>query len=179
MVEKVLPLVSEIEEGIFLGGIPFPTSDPPGSHMFNNLRTPHIYIKDRGIRKLISFTDERVHWNIPQGAAKYIHIVMKDSPDVNIEKFFWPITCQIRDSKRRGEKVLIHCHMGVSRSATALAAYYIIFGLPHNPRPTVEQAISFIREKRPFINPNPGFMEALYKLHKRVSMGFYSGLSCD
>ncbi|KAJ6457060.1 protein-tyrosine phosphatase-like protein [Mycena vitilis] len=68
-----------------------------------------------------------------------------------------PDTCHfIEDALANGGRVLIHCIMGVSRSATVLAAY-----LMKSRSLTTTAAISFIRQYRPRIQPNYGFVKQL------------------
>jgi len=56
----------------------------------------------------------------------------------------------------RGEKVLVHCTAGVSRSASVVI-YYLMkkFNL------SFEEADQIVRSKRPIIEPNPGFRKQL------------------
>jgi protein-tyrosine phosphatase len=49
-----------------------------------------------------------------------------------------------------GHKVLVHCHEGKSRSAGLVAAYLVRQGKFND----VEEAIEFLRTKRPRVNPN-------------------------
>ncbi|GAO48472.1 phosphatases II [Saitoella complicata NRRL Y-17804] len=53
-------------------------------------------------------------------------------------------------------KVMIHCVAGVSRSATLLAAY-----LMSTLKIGLDDALRMMREKRPQVEPNPGFMRQL------------------
>ena len=53
-------------------------------------------------------------------------------------------------------KVFIHCAYGVSRSSTLLAAY-----LMHMRGMGVSGAIKYIKQKRPQVQPNVGFLAAL------------------
>ena len=53
-------------------------------------------------------------------------------------------------------QVLIHCQMGMSRSSTL-----VILWLMHKHGMNLREATAFTRAKRPFINPNPGFMQQL------------------
>lgn len=50
-----------------------------------------------------------------------------------------------------GHKVLVHCHEGKSRSAGLVAAYLVRALGQFND---VEEAIEFLRTKRPRVNPN-------------------------
>ncbi|KAJ4922259.1 hypothetical protein JOQ06_019513 [Pogonophryne albipinna] len=58
----------------------------------------------------------------------------------------------------RGGKVLVHCHVGVSRSATLVLAYLM---LKHNLSPV--EAICAVRQNRGVI-PNRGFLRQLIRL---------------
>lgn len=51
---------------------------------------------------------------------------------------------------------LVHCHFGVSRSATLVIAY-----LMEKYRLSYEQAHAYVKQRRNFINPNPGFVNQL------------------
>jgi protein-tyrosine phosphatase len=52
--------------------------------------------------------------------------------------------------------VLVHCYAGISRSATIVLAY-----LMRKNQWTLEQAFRYVRERRPIIYPNIGFLNAL------------------
>ncbi|KAI7834370.1 protein-tyrosine phosphatase-like protein [Kickxella alabastrina] len=55
-----------------------------------------------------------------------------------------------------GGRVLVHCMAGQSRSATAAAAY-----LMHEQKLTAEQAVQAVKQRRPQIYPNQGFLDQL------------------
>ena len=75
----------------------------------------------------------------------------------------------IEECINRDGKILIHCYHGVSRSAAILAAYLLKLCLDNkHAEPydmvdfgTVEDAITFIRSRRPIVCPNEGFMSQL------------------
>ncbi|ROW01008.1 hypothetical protein VSDG_02748 [Cytospora chrysosperma] len=56
----------------------------------------------------------------------------------------------------RSGRVLIHCTQGISRSATIVAAY-----LMWRKRESAARILTFIKNKRPNINPNEGFLDQL------------------
>ena len=67
----------------------------------------------------------------------------------------------IDESQRDGRPCLVHCAMGVSRSATVCAAWLMSrqqLGMP--------AALNLIRQVRPEIQPNLGFVAALHALEK-------------
>lgn len=81
-----------------------------------------------------------------------IHLLyeLEDTSDVNIEQYFDEMTNFIANAVENGN-ILIHCLMGVSRSATSLIAYYVRY----KNYKTIK-AYKYIKKKR-MIYPNPGF----------------------
>ncbi|KAK4309430.1 hypothetical protein Pmani_018927 [Petrolisthes manimaculis] len=65
-----------------------------------------------------------------------------------------------------GGCVLVHCIAGISRSTTIIAAYLIKH---HNMNPN--EAVTFIKEKRPFVNPNSGFIHQLHEYYENITQG--------
>jgi len=63
---------------------------------------------------------------------------------------------QINSYLQRGEKVLVHCRMGISRSVSLLIAYLIKYH-----QLSTQQALKLIRTQRSIANPNPGFLRQL------------------
>jgi len=62
----------------------------------------------------------------------------------------------IQEAKEEGTSCLVHCKMGVSRSATVVLAY-----LMKEFNWTYEQTFQFTKQKRNCINPNDGFKQQL------------------
>ncbi|KAJ7344148.1 hypothetical protein JRQ81_000098 [Phrynocephalus forsythii] len=61
----------------------------------------------------------------------------------------------ISDARAKG-RVLVHCKMGVSRSGSTVIAYAMKeYGW------SLERALGHVRERRPIVHPNPGFMRQL------------------
>lgn len=58
--------------------------------------------------------------------------------------------------RAQGTRVLVHCKMGVSRSAATVVAYAMKqYGW------SLEQALHHVQELRPIARPNPGFLRQL------------------
>lgn len=58
--------------------------------------------------------------------------------------------------RTQGSRVLVHCKMGVSRSGSTVIAYAMKeYGW------SLERALGHVRERRPIVHPNPGFMRQL------------------
>ncbi|KIY66872.1 phosphatases II [Cylindrobasidium torrendii FP15055 ss-10] len=88
-------------------------------------------------------------------------LLIDDEEDADIMVHFLPAITFIQTELDKGRGVLVHCHAGMSRSATIVAAYLMYTG-----GLTVEQSLAQIREKRPQIEPNPGFLLQLELFHK-------------
>lgn len=68
----------------------------------------------------------------------------------------FPDTDRARPHRAQGTRVLVHCKMGVSRSAATVVAYAMKqYGW------SLEQALRHVQELRPIARPNPGFLRQL------------------
>jgi hypothetical protein len=63
------------------------------------------------------------------------------------------------------KKILIHCMMGKSRSATIVIAY-----LMHKKKMGWMDALSYLRSKRPIVEPNLGFISLLKHFEKKIML---------
>lgn len=67
------------------------------------------------------------------------------------------LSCPLIDEiKSKGGSVFVHCHAGISRSATVCIAY-----LMQKKHMSLSDAYKFVQSKRPIISPNLGFMGQL------------------
>ena len=53
----------------------------------------------------------------------------------------------------RHQKALVHCQAGVSRSSSVVATH-----LAHKRRISFDEALEFVKSKRPRVNPNPALV---------------------
>lgn len=60
-------------------------------------------------------------------------------------------------------KVLVHCHQGISRSASVII-YYVM----KQYHELFYDALLFVKEKKPNINPNPNFGSQLIRYNKII-----------
>jgi atypical dual specificity phosphatase len=109
-----------------------------------------------------------VAMELPKGRHSYRvktkHIMADDSASYNIRYNFEEAFRFIDDATARGGRVLVHCAMGISRSATIVIAY-----LMYKYRVPLATAYNFVKARRPEINPNPGFMNALQQYEYELS----------
>uniref|UniRef100_A0AAR2KPS2 protein-serine/threonine phosphatase n=1 Tax=Pygocentrus nattereri TaxID=42514 RepID=A0AAR2KPS2_PYGNA len=62
----------------------------------------------------------------------------------------------ISEARKNGQAVLVHCKMGVSRSASTVIAF-----LMKQQGWSLDYALSHVRERRPIVQPNEGFLRQL------------------
>ena len=92
---------------------------------------------------------------------------MLDYDGFDISEYFDEITGRIENE----EVALVHCAAGVSRSASIVLAYLMKY---HNI--SLKDALYLVKQKRPIISPNRGFIRQLIeyenKLFKKNSITF-------
>ncbi len=82
-------------------------------------------------------------------------IDLEDKQDKNIAVHFNETYAFIKESLKE-HNVLVHCQMGVSRSATILIAF-----LMKEFKLTYQQAFEMVSKRRKLIAPNEGFKKEL------------------
>ena len=93
---------------------------------------------------------------------EYKRIPACDYSCFELQPYFPEITDFIHQSLSSQGIIIVHCLMGVSRSATAVIAYLIRFkGL------TADKAYDLVREKRTIASPNDGFLNQLKKYERQ------------
>ncbi|KAF6745368.1 phosphatases II [Ephemerocybe angulata] len=110
-------------------------------------------LKEKGIRSVLSAMRGRV--TVHETFIRH-QISLDDDPDADILVHFPPSIAFIGSELAKGRGVLVHCQAGISRSATIVAAYLM---KTRNLNP--QAALKMVRDARPIISPNPGFLEQL------------------
>lgn len=139
---RILPFkiqISKIENNLYLGSI----EDAYDAKKLAGL----------GITHVLNMATEIP--NFYEGQFEYRKINGRDIPAFQMHKHFEEVADFIHQSMQKG-KVLVHCFCGISRSTTAILAYYVKYrGM--DPRKGCEM----IRKKRWIVYPNDGFMRQL------------------
>lgn len=99
--------------------------------------------------------------------AKYTRLLIQveDHPRENLLQHFERTNTFIEDAHRGDGAVIVHCAMGVSRSATVVCAY-----LMKTQSLSPEEALDMIRKSRPPCTPNEGFMGQLEVYHRMLKV---------
>ena len=114
----------------------------------NNIKT---------IINLTTFKNEKIYDNI-----KYYNIQMLDSPDQPILYVIHCVNDIIEKNKFQGN-ILVHCYVGKSRSASCVIAYIMYLS---NFKYDVNNILIYVKNLRPIVQPNDGFMKQLYLYYK-------------
>lgn len=88
--------------------------------------------------------------------VKHLRIPVEDTVKQNMVQAITTSLRFIRSARLTNGTVLIHCRAGVSRSATVALAY-----LMTQYRWKLEYALQYLKQRRPIIRPNPGFIQQL------------------
>lgn len=125
----------------------------------------YTFVKKLNIRYIINATKDLPDYFCDLSHMHYLSVPIEDEHDNNVQFFFDQVFNFIERAKASSSAVLIHCHAGVSRSAT-LAIVYIM----QSQNMGVKDACQFVRQARPTIKPNQSFMEQLTKYEKQLSL---------
>ena len=94
----------------------------------------------------------------------YITFPTLDLPEYDISEDAAQAVLFMRECIQDNERVLVHCHAGVSRSVTVVILYLMLYeGL------TVNQAFAKVKKKRFYARPNVGFMDYLHRVDSRIA----------
>lgn len=84
----------------------------------------------------------------------------------------WPaIVKQIALCQEEGKRVAVHCHAGVSRSASCVLAWLVTPGRQGGPGLCLAEAARVLQRGRPLAMPNEGFLAALVVYSRALRLG--------
>ena len=133
---------SEIEPGFFVGGSV--KTPPPGVQAVLNL----CEIEDR-------YKAETRAWMMIHDA--------EPAPELD---WLRKAVDFVAEQRQRGKTVYVHCAAGISRAGMVSSAY-----LMQDRGWSRDEALAYIREQRPQVNPNPAFMDLLEEWEKELTDG--------
>ncbi|XP_042563927.1 protein phosphatase Slingshot homolog isoform X2 [Clupea harengus] len=95
--------------------------------------------------------------NFFPGSFTYMNIRVYDVDATNLLPHWKNTYTFINTARQKGQAVLVHCKMGVSRSSSTVMAF-----LMKHQGMALEDALAYVRERRPIVHPNDGFMQQLH-----------------
>jgi protein-tyrosine phosphatase len=78
------------------------------------------------------------------------------SQNININNTLFRMIDIIDSYLTNNQKVVVNCYAGVSRSSSIVIAYIM-----YKYKLTLEEALQYVKSKRPIVQPNVGFMRQL------------------
>ncbi|RMZ91411.1 hypothetical protein DV736_g1359, partial [Chaetothyriales sp. CBS 134916] len=101
----------------------------------------------------------------PGRQPEYVHVPWDHNSEILDDL---PPLCRLIDDRtRRGKKVLIHCQLGVSRSASLTIAYGLWVGY----QPDFHSMYMQVKQRSPWVGPNMGLIYQLTDFRARVKRG--------
>ena len=91
----------------------------------------------------------------------YLHLPLDDVYEEQLSPYFTIANEFIENQLQKGNKVLVHCHAGISRSATIVIMYLMV-----KYKLTLEKAYKYVKSRRSIVRPNSGFYAELLRLDK-------------
>lgn len=96
--------------------------------------------------------------------VRIFQINIRDTPADNIGKYFDDAFSFIQRGRKEGA-VLVQCMAGISRSSAIILAYMM-----RRLGVSLDNALTYLKQKRPKINPNEGFMNQLRLYEKDLGV---------
>ncbi|XP_789413.2 dual specificity protein phosphatase 10 [Strongylocentrotus purpuratus] len=134
---------------------------------------PHLYVGNEvdaanidalrlhGISHVLNVTNSVPCFHEGESAMRYMRIPVRDNGLINLRMHFQAALEFIEEARRRNARVLVHCHAGISRSSTVVIAYVM-----KHMNQAMSQAYQFVKNKRPIIAPNLGFVGQLMEFEQ-------------
>ena len=136
--------IIQVTEGLFVSGI----------QAANNLDS----LRRKGITVIINLVSS-FQQNQFENDFNYISYNIRDNCHTSIKKELQELANKIKFHIENGDKVLVHCKKGISRSPSIAIGYLIKYGGMN-----FDSAIAHIQEKDDRISPNVGFLLQLKTL---------------
>ncbi|KAH8363480.1 hypothetical protein KR084_010858, partial [Drosophila pseudotakahashii] len=111
-------------------------------------------LQKNGVRHILNVTREID--NFFPGTFEYFNVRVYDDEKTNLLKYWDDTFRYISRAKAEGSKVLVHCKMGVSRSASVVIAYAM-----KAYQWEFQQALEHVKKRRSCIKPNKNFLNQL------------------
>lgn len=130
------------------------------------------FLKSRKITHVLNCAEELPAEPYRYGAEVTIrHIPMEDDETPEVDEQILEAVNQIQIWQKQGHMVLVHCRAGISRSATVVLAWMMLF-----ENTSFEDAWSKLVGVRNYIRPNDYFMKFLKKIDSKPVYRMYNGL---
>jgi len=127
-------------------------------------------LKLLNITRIVNTAGELANFFHDHPDFMYMKVPVDDYPSTIIKIYFDETFNFIDSAHKENKRVLVHCAMGISRSATICIGYLVA-----RRGYTLWDAYNLVKFARPFIKPNPGFCKQLVELELQV----HNKVSCQ
>jgi len=132
--------LDQIEDNLFLGNA-FDAAD-------------YQTLQDLSISTVVNATKEIRNYFEDEDEMEYLKIDILDNGEATIQPFFKDFLDFINEHP--DQRILIHCYMGSSRSATLVLLYLVI-----KRGMSVDEGLDYLKQKRDVVNINTVFLDEL------------------
>lgn len=139
--------MSEIVDGLYIGN----WRDAQNRAFLVNRNVTHILCAASELRPVFTKVYD------------YLHIQAQDTQSYNIMRHFDTAASYINNAIKNKGTILVHCFAGISRSSSLVIAYLMKY-----QKMTMNQALKLCVEKRPRVQPNPGFKRQLLEYERKL-----------
>ncbi len=155
-----MPDCSLIKNGIFIGNAHSVIGNP-STHEGD-------FLEELNIKVVISALTEEEYEDYMIAKEDFPNIdwyrfVIDDEPSERISKYFYEVNVIIGKALSENKNIIVHCAAGMSRSPTLVIAYLMIAN-----HWRYEEAFAYVKRKRPFVEPNIGFIRQLKELEDKI-----------
>ncbi|CAF1390621.1 unnamed protein product [Adineta steineri] len=119
-------------------------------------------LEELGIQHIINVSDCKLDQDILD-RCHVLWMNVEDDTYADIAEYFKMTNEFLQSCKTKGEKVLVHCQMGVSRSSSIVLAYLIKY---HHD--SLDKAYNYLIERRHCAEPNLGFLLQLIRTNQSI-----------
>jgi protein-tyrosine phosphatase len=145
--EKV---ISQVDEMVFISG------------KFGATHIPSLIL--RGITSVINMCAEfETHKELEDTEIHQRRFPLYDDKRENLEVQLEGVLVHLFKELQNGNKVLVNCRMGYSRSGSIIVVYLML-----TQHLSFKDALSMARQYRPVINPNEGFVKQIEEFSKKA-----------
>lgn len=122
----------------------------------------HDILRHLGIKMIICICEtdkpDNIYKLYSDLGIEHHQFYFHDHPSENIGSVFEKVSELM---EKTNAPILVHCFVGASRSPTIVLAYLMRQGMK------LEEAFKYVKERRPVVNPNIGFIEQLRAFESR------------
>lgn len=127
-----------------------------------NVAREKDFLLDTNITVIVNCAEEESINRYPLLSSLFtVHVPLIDDEEPHAREMILKGAEFIQIYLQQGKNLLVHCKAGISRSATVILAWMIIYkNIPF------DTAYRFLQEKRPIIRPNDFYIQLLKGLEK-------------